>query len=371
MIAHRGRGAVRRRAPRHHRARHRAPPGLRAVGDGRAPVRLRGRAGHRRPGPAAARGAGRHRGGRSPTAAVDRRRRAARLACARPSSRRPTAFLDGLRTGAYNGHLEAGTRRAAGVARSATPPGIAPLDAYQAEYGKVGTPGVVRRRPHRGAHAGDRGADPARRRHQAPGQDGHRRHLPLRRDAAAAGRWWRPSSRPAPPRDRLSYRTLRTLADLDPAVAEVVGFTRYRDRRRPRGRRAPPSRSSTGAASPLDMPSRTDRDPVLRGTKHPVALEREVIVARGRSDGRTVVIVPETKDAAPPASPCSTSGSATTCRRRRPRRPAGLPRPVRGAARRGDRRPSRRSATTCSTTVPTADLLISPLAELADRWRTS
>jgi glucosamine--fructose-6-phosphate aminotransferase (isomerizing) len=29
-------------------------------------------------------------------------------------------------------------------------------------------------------------------------------------------------------RDQFSYRTLRTLADISPAVAEVVGFTRYR-----------------------------------------------------------------------------------------------------------------------------------------------
>ena len=34
---------------------------------------------------------------------------------------------------------------------------------------------------------------------------------------------------------------------------------------------------------------------VLRGTKHRVATEREVTVAVGRSDGRTVIIVPESK----------------------------------------------------------------------------
>ena len=39
-------------------------PGLRAVDHGRPPLRLRGGAGHRRPGPAAPRGPGRHRGGR-------------------------------------------------------------------------------------------------------------------------------------------------------------------------------------------------------------------------------------------------------------------------------------------------------------------
>ena len=85
-------------------------------------------------------------------------------------------------------------------------------------------------------------------------------------------------------------------------------------RPRPRGRRRSPgspatasratstpttrrSASSTGAASPLDLRSRTDDDPRLRGTKQRVATEREVTVTRGRSDGRTVVIVPEVKGA--------------------------------------------------------------------------
>ena len=43
------------------------------------------------------------------------------------------------------------------------------------------------------------------------------------------------------------------------------------------------------------MPSRVERNPQLRGTKRRVAIEREVLVARGRADGRTVIIVPEVK----------------------------------------------------------------------------
>ncbi len=51
-------------------------------------------------------------------------------------------FGDGLRTGAYNGHLEAGTAvRLASMFRYAT--GVAPLDAYQVEHGRVGTPSQV------------------------------------------------------------------------------------------------------------------------------------------------------------------------------------------------------------------------------------
>ncbi|MDQ4096747.1 MAG: hypothetical protein M3144_02610, partial [Actinomycetota bacterium] len=40
----------------------------------------------------------------------------------------------------------------------------------------------------------------------------------------------------------------------------------------------------------------TDRDPRLRGTKHRAASLREVLVARGGADRRTVVIVPEVKE---------------------------------------------------------------------------
>ena len=106
-----------------------------------------------------------------------------------------------------------------------------------------------------------------------------------------------PPSKPAPPRDRLSYNSLRTLADLDPAVAEVLGHTRYRIE----GLEEDGSGDATAVVVDRggisrNIPSRTDRSPTLRGTKHQVALERRVFVARGRNDGRSVVIVPELKD---------------------------------------------------------------------------
>ena len=91
-------------------------------------------------------------------------------------------------------------------------------------------------------------------------------------------------------RERLTYRVIKVLADLDPAVAEIVGYTRYAvdgdtieiiDR---------------GGIS-RDLPSRVERSNQLVGTKRRVAAEREVLVARGRSDGRTLVFVPEVKAA--------------------------------------------------------------------------
>src|SRR5690606_3963636 len=85
-----------------------------------------------------------------------------------------------------------------------------------------------------------------------------------------------------------SYRTLKVLADLDPTVAEVTGYIRYAvegdtimviDR--------------DGIAR--ELRSRVDDRPELVGTKRSVATSREVLVARGRTDGRTVILVPEVK----------------------------------------------------------------------------
>ena len=91
-------------------------------------------------------------------------------------------------------------------------------------------------------------------------------------------------------RDVLSYRTLKILADLDPAVAAVRGFTRYD---------IDPEHDTVtiidrGGIS-RDLPSRVEGVAPLRGTKHRVASEREVLVGRGRSDGRTLIFVPEVK----------------------------------------------------------------------------
>ena len=89
-------------------------------------------------------------------------------------------------------------------------------------------------------------------------------------------------------RDVLSYRTLKVLADLDPAVAEVTGFTRY-------GIDGDLISVVDRGGISEQLASRVERNPVLAGTKRRVATEREVLVARGRRDGRTVVLVPEVK----------------------------------------------------------------------------
>ncbi|MFI5047661.1 MAG: glucosamine-6-phosphate synthase, partial [Acidimicrobiia bacterium] len=91
-------------------------------------------------------------------------------------------------------------------------------------------------------------------------------------------------------RDALSYRALRTLVALDAAVARVTAWTRYRIE----GDLAADTATIHVVDSTAGFPSQTTKDPTLRGTKHRVATQREVTVARGR-DGRTLVFVPEIK----------------------------------------------------------------------------
>jgi len=203
-------------------------------------------------------------------------------------------FFDSLRNGSYDGHLEASTAvRLSSLLRFAL--GVTPLDAYQMEYGKIGTPAVVlddlMLALTRGIEELTRPIDAIK--HQAKTvtvgisrSDETMLQVPLAMAVMAAGA----------PRDALSYKTLRTLADLDPAVEEVTGWIRYRIE-------GDPGTDDEVSVSIVDrggvaaeIPSRIERDPVLRGTKHTVATERELLVFTGRRDGRTLIAIPETKD---------------------------------------------------------------------------
>jgi len=75
-----------------------------------------------------------------------------------------------------------------------------------------------------------------------------------------------------------------------------VGWTRYRIEGDPTRGPATIHVIDRGGIA-RDIPSRTDGNPVLRGTKHRVATERKVTVVVGRADQRTLVEVPEVKDA--------------------------------------------------------------------------
>jgi glucosamine--fructose-6-phosphate aminotransferase (isomerizing) len=214
----------------------------------------------------------------------------ARLAPAiEPPARR---FLEGLRAGRYDGSLEASTGVSiASLLRYAT--GVSPLDAYELEHGKVGTPSTVVQDL---AAALTRGIEELTRpidaiKHQAKTvtvgisrSDETLLRVPLVAAALSAGA----------PRDGLSYRALRTLVTLDAAVEEVTGFTRYRIEGDPKSPNATVHVVDRGGVT-VGMVSRTDTDPRLTGTKHRVAENREVTAVKGRRDGRTIVMVPEVK----------------------------------------------------------------------------
>jgi glucosamine--fructose-6-phosphate aminotransferase (isomerizing) len=165
-----------------------------------------------------------------------------------------------------------------------------PLDLYEIDHGKVGTPTALVEDLTVALTAGidelTRTIDTIK--HQAKTvtvgisrADEELLHVPLVGAALAAGA----------SRDSLSYRSLRTLVALDPAVVQVVGYTRYRVE----GDLVADLATVHVVDTSVDFASRTATDPTLRGTKHRVATQREVTVARGRNDGRTVIIVPEVK----------------------------------------------------------------------------
>jgi glucosamine--fructose-6-phosphate aminotransferase (isomerizing) len=278
-----------------------------------------------------------------------------------------SVFLDGVRAGAYNGHLEANTAvRLAGQFRYAT--GISPLDAYQVEFGRVGTPGVVLEDLSAGLTAAieelTRPVDAIK--HQAKTvtvgisrSDESLLQVPLVAAVIGAGS----------PRDRLTYSTLRSLGQLDPAVLEVTGHTRYAVEHGDDLDRATVTVVDRGGVS-TGLPSRADRDPRLRGTKALVAREQELMVARGRSDDRLVVILPETKDGV-------TTGLQLLHVTLADRLPAATARSVMRGYRR--RYQALKDAVTETEDVfrddllgehPVADLLTVPILDLADRWRS-
>ncbi len=206
---------------------------------------------------------------------------------------RPLAsqFFDGLRLGRYNGHLEAGTAvRLGSLFRFAVR--STPLESFQIEYGKVGTPGVVAEDL---ANALTSAIEELTRpvdaiKHQAKTvtvgisrADESLLQSDLIRSILDSGC----------PRDRMSYRTLRGIAALAPAIDDVIGFTRYAIEG-PVDAGARISVTDRGGVS-TGIASRTDKDPTLRGNKHRVAVERQVLVTVG-SDSRVVLMVPEVKN---------------------------------------------------------------------------
>jgi glucosamine--fructose-6-phosphate aminotransferase (isomerizing) len=199
-------------------------------------------------------------------------------------------FFDLLGQGLYDGQLEASTAvRLTSLLRYVG--GTTPLESYGVEHGRVGTPSAVIEdltlALTRGIEELTRPVDAIK--HQAKTvtvgisrTDEALLVVPLVKAALESG----------VPRDLLSYRDLRALAGLDAAVEAVRGFTRYRI---VEGRQGGPGTIEVEARGGVarDIPSRTRDNNELRGTKHQVVRERQLFVARGRSDGRTVILIPE------------------------------------------------------------------------------
>ncbi|MDH3754055.1 MAG: SIS domain-containing protein [Acidimicrobiia bacterium] len=280
-----------------------------------------------------------------------------------PAARR---FFDGLRASAYDGHLEASTgARVASTYRYAL--GMIPLDAYQIDRGRVGTPAVIiedlTSALTKAIEELTRPIDAIK--HQAKTvtvgisrADETLLQVGLVGEVLAAGAH----------RDSLSYRTLRTLASLDPAVAAVSGFTRYRVEGEISGPDAQLVVVDRGGIS-LDLVSRTDSDPSLRGTKHRVAADQDVLVTTGRRDGRSILIVPEVKDGA-------SIGLSLLHIRIVDRLDAATARGVLQGY--GNRFSALRDAVTETeptfresllAELPVSDLLVAPVPALADHWR--
>ncbi len=270
-------------------------------------------------------------------------------------------FSDGLRDRLYDGHLEASTAvRLSGLLRDALAPN--PVETYATSSGKVGTPGALIDDLVAGLTQGidelTRPIDAIK--HQAKTvtvgisrSDEGVLDRALVQATLAAG----------PGRDVLSYRTLKVLADLDPAVLEVTGFTRYQIE----GETI--SIVDRGGIS-RELQSRVDQDARLVGTKHRVADARELLVARGRRDGRIVIFVPEVK-----ADVCT--GITLLHVRLHDRLPAETMRTVlQGYDHRFDRLVDWVSETEGEFDqsklgeLPVADLLIAPISETADLWRS-
>ena len=285
------------------------------------------------------------------------------LSLALPALRQSSAaFSAGLRRGDYNGHLEASTAvRIVTLMRYAV--GLAPLDGYELELGRVGTPAAVVDDLEAALSVGidelTRPVDAIR--HQAKTvtvgisrSDQTLLEAPLIQTVLATGA----------PRDNLSYSTIRALADLSPAVAEVLGHTRYRLD----GLEGITVVDQGGIATQIT--SRTASAPSLTGSKRRVAVERRVLAARGRHDGRTVVFVPEVA-----------SGATVGITLLHVRFEDSLPAPVARSVLQGyrNRYSELRDAVTETepafdedrlAEIPAIDLLTAPIGDLADHWRT-
>lgn len=201
-------------------------------------------------------------------------------------------FFDELRNGRLNGHLEASTSvRLASLLRYSL--GEIPLDLYQIEFGRVGTPSLVIDELAKALVLAieelTRPVDAIK--HQAKTvtvgisrSDENLLNISLVKRVLETGT----------SRDCISYETLKLLVSLDLAIDEVIGHTRYRISGLDGDK--PTLTILDRAGVSVGIQSRVERDMELRGTKHWVALNKKVLLTKGLRDERTILLIPEVKD---------------------------------------------------------------------------
>jgi glucosamine--fructose-6-phosphate aminotransferase (isomerizing) len=276
-------------------------------------------------------------------------------------------FFAALRTGQYNGSLEASTAvEVVSLLRVVTGP--QPLQAYQRETGKVASPSMLLEDL---INALTRAIDELTRpidaiKHQAKtvtvgisrSEEGLLDRALVRAvlDAGA-------------PRENVPYEILKVLAALDASVESVLGYTRYAVVGDPK--------SSTSTISILDrgglaltLSSRVEKNSTLVGTKRRVAAEQELLVARGRKDARTVIFIPEVHGAV------TVGITLLHVQFRSQMSPTAVRQVLQGYDRRYDRLVDWVTETEGSFReerlgeVSIEDLLILPVSESANLWRT-
>ncbi len=198
------------------------------------------------------------------------------------------AFTAALRSGRLNGALEASTAtRISLLFRYATR--ALALEHFPEDFNRAGTPGVAIEEL---TSALTQGIDELSRPVDAIKHQAKTVTVGISRgdEALFAVRIVRAILDTGVARDRLAYRDLRELQALDLAIDEVLGYTRYAIEGLTNGATI---RVVGQGGIAKGMSSRTDKNPALRGTKNTVASERRVLVAVGRSDDRSILLVPE------------------------------------------------------------------------------
>ncbi|MCY3931509.1 MAG: SIS domain-containing protein [Acidobacteria bacterium] len=176
------------------------------------------------------------------------------------------------------------------------------------------------------------------------------------------------------PEESISAEDRRAMNALDPFVDQVLGYVRYQLWHRGEG----PAPGDAATIRVLragglcrDLQSRTVREPLLKGTKYAVAVEGRLLAARGRTDGRVFIGVPEWNGDEVSALNLihvrfQERAPAPELRRLLSgyrERYAGLRDQVLKRAPDFDDR--------LLAELPVEDLLIDPVAQLAERWRST